>query len=116
MTSQQNLDDLFARAASASELSNGIRPGKEGGTPLCYAKRCRFTLPLSTEPGGEWPHAQEWLSWKFVVPNNARYHAGSQPILDSRPLEFPVLRQCVLAPSFALCSEMKIFLEEVARR
>ena len=109
--SQHNLETSFARV-------EGARPASDGGSAF-VTQRVEIIMSLDLEYkqgfAGEWPQAKHWAFCQLTVLIDARYQAGSQPILDLPPLAFAVPRQWFLAPSFVPCAEMSICLEEVAR-
>ena len=64
---------------------------------------------------GEWPQAHSWAACQPTTLIHATYQAGSPPIIDLRPLELAVPRQWTLQTNFALCLDLHVTLNEVAR-
>ena len=66
-------------------------------------------------PLGKWAQAHRWAACQPKTPIHATYQAGSQPIIDLRPMELAVPHQLALESTFAPCLDIHVTLNELAR-
>ena len=72
-------------------------------------------LAYQQGPWEEWPQAHSWAACQPTTQIHATYQAGSQPIIDLGPLELAVPHQWTLETTIALCLDIHVTLNEVAR-